>query len=174
MAKEIDFESVSHITVDAIGKPGQRVFYLQAWQADRVITLLVEKVQIQTLAVGVEQFLVEVASRFPDLPEASAEFDEEKMHIQPPVDPMFRVGEMGLGYDPDRDFLILVAREVIGEEQEAEDLRAVRFWCTRTQMRAMCNWGLEVCSRGRPLCPQCGEPMDPEGHFCPKKNGHKH
>ncbi len=174
MAQDMDFDPVNHITVDAIGKPGQRVFYLQAWQDERLVTLLVEKVQIQTLAVGVEQFLGEVKSRFPDLEEASADYDEDKMHIHPPLDPLFRVGEMGIGYDPDRDLLILVAREVIGENQDAEELRAVRFWCTRAQLRAMCNWGLEVCSRGRPLCAQCGEPIDPEGHFCPKKNGHKH
>jgi hypothetical protein len=38
----------------------------------------------------------------------------------------------------------------------------------------LCRWGMNVAAHGRPTCPQCGEPMDPEGHFCPKKNGHKH
>jgi len=79
-----------------------------------------------------------------------------------------------LGYDADNDMLILVARELIAEEANAEDAGVVRFWCTRSQLRAMINWGIEVASRGRPLCPQCQEPMDPEGHFCPKKNGHSH
>ena len=49
---ELDLNPVSHITADAIGKPGERVFYLQAIQDERTITLLVEKVQIQSLAVG--------------------------------------------------------------------------------------------------------------------------
>ncbi len=96
------------------------------------------------------------------------------MRIQPPVDPMFRVGELGLGYDMDNDLVVLVARELVGEDEDAEQARTVRFWCSRGQIRAMCHWGMEVAARGRPLCPQCGEPMDPEGHFCPKKNGHKH
>ena len=74
---EIDFYPVNHITTDAIGKPGQRVFYLQATQGDQVITLLVEKVQIQTLSVGLEQFLNEIYERYPGLPEASDEFDED-------------------------------------------------------------------------------------------------
>jgi uncharacterized repeat protein (TIGR03847 family) len=91
-ATEIDVDPVIHITTDAIGKPGQRVFYIQAWQADRTITLIVEKVQIQTLAIGVEQFLSEIKERFPDLTEASSDFDDTKMRIQPPVDPLFRVG----------------------------------------------------------------------------------
>jgi uncharacterized repeat protein (TIGR03847 family) len=173
-ATEIDVDPVIHITTDAIGKPGQRVFYIQAWQADRTITLIVEKVQIQTLAIGVEQFLSEIKERFPDLSEASSDFDDTKMRIQPPVDPLFRVGELGLAYDSDRDMLVLVAREIVTDEQNPEDTSVVRFWCTRSQLRAMTRWGLEVSGKGRPICPYCGEPMEPEGHFCPKRNGHKH
>jgi uncharacterized repeat protein (TIGR03847 family) len=173
-ATEIDVDPVLHITTDAIGKPGQRVFYIQAWQEDRTVTLIVEKVQIQTLAIGVEQFLTEIKERFPDLPETASDFDETKMRIQPPVDPLFRVGELGLAYDSDRDMLVLVAREVVTDEQNPEETSVVRFWCTRAQLRAMTRWGLEVSGRGRPICPYCGEPMEPEGHFCPKRNGHKH
>jgi uncharacterized repeat protein (TIGR03847 family) len=170
---EIELRPVTHITTDAIGQPGKRVFYIQGWQGQRTVTLIVEKIQIQSLAVGFEQFLSEIHQRFPDLEDASVEYDEEKMHIQPPVDPLFRVGELSLGYDTDNDWVILVAREALLEEQAIEDNRVVRFWCSRSQIRSMCRWGLEVASRGRPFCPQCGEPMDIDGHFCPKKNGHK-
>ena len=172
--KEIDLQPVTHLTTDAIGQPGKRVFYVQGWQEERTISLIVEKFQVQTLAVGVEQFLVEIQEKFPGLEEASADFDEDKMRIRPPVDPLFRIGEIGLGYDSDSDLMVLILREVLAEEQDEEEGRVVRFWCTRSQVRAMCRWGIEVASRGRPHCPQCGEPMDPEGHFCPKKNGHKH
>ena len=174
MGEEIDLQPVSHITTDAIGQPGKRVFYIQAWQGTKTITLIVEKIQVQSLAVGLEQFLAEIQQRYPDLPDAENDYDEARMRIQPPVDPLFRVGELGLGYDMDSDLVVLVARELVGEEEDAEQARTVRFWCSRGQIRAMCRWGMEVASRGRPLCPQCGEPMDPEGHFCPKKNGHKH
>ena len=102
------------------------------------------------------------------------DYIEDKMHINPPVDPLFRVGEIGLGYDAESDLVVLVAREILEEGQEADDANTVRFWCTREQVRALARWGIEVVSRGRPSCPQCGEPINPEGHFCPKKNGHKH
>jgi len=171
---EIDLNPVTHITTDAIGQPGKRVFYLQGWQNERTITLIVEKVQIQTLAMGLEQFYAELSQQYPDLSEAPPDFVEEKMHITPPVDPLFRVGEMGLGYDADKDQVVLVARELVGEEADPEEAGTVRFWCSRAQIRAMCRWGLEVAARGRTICPQCGEPMDPAGHFCPKRNGHKH
>ena len=170
---EIDVNPVYHITIDAIGKPGQRVFYIQAWQSEtQVITLILEKTQVQTLAMGIEQFLAEVQQKYPDLIEASADYDRERMVITPPVDPLFRCGELGLAYDADQDKLVLVAREISGEGMEPEETGLVRFWCSRSQSRAMAAWGLEVTSHGRPICPQCGEPMDPEGHFCPKKNGH--
>lgn len=172
--KEIDLQPVTHLTTDAIGPAGKRVFYLQGWQEQRIVTLIVEKIQIQSLALGVEQFLAEVLQKFPDLSDAEADFVEEKMHIHPPVDPLFRVGELGLGYDMEKDQVVLVAREALTEDQQPEDGRVVRFWCTRSQIRALSNWGIQVASRGRPICPQCGEPMDPEGHFCPKRNGHKH
>jgi uncharacterized repeat protein (TIGR03847 family) len=160
--------------VDAIGPPGKRVFYLQGWQDDRTVTLIVEKFQIQSLAIGLEQFLIEIEEKNPNLPPASANYVEDNMRIMPPVDPLFRVGELGLGYDSDSDLLILVAREQAREEEDPENARVVRFWCTRSQLRALSSWGIEIASRGRPLCPQCREPMEPEGHFCPKKNGHSH
>jgi len=175
---------VTHLTTDAIGQPGKRTFYLQGRSDERTLTLLVEKLQIQTLAIGVEQFLDEITTKFPDLKPASADYVAEKMRLYPPLDPLFRVGELGLGYDAENDMVVLLASEQIDaelsaedptqEEKEPEGARVVRFWCTRSQIRAVAHWGLEVAGRGRPICPQCGEPMEPEGHFCPKKNGHKH
>ena len=168
---ELDFDPVEHITADAIGPPGQRVFFIQARQGEQLITFLVEKFQIQSLTVGAETFLSELLERFPHLERGSVDYDEEKMRILPPVDPMFRVGEMGLSYDEDRDLVTLVIREMRSEGSDKTEGRVVRLWCTRSQLRAMCNWGLGVTLQGRRMCPYCGEPEDPSGHFCPKKNG---
>ncbi len=173
---ELDINPVSHITADALGKPGQRVFYLQGWRETdpQPVTVLIEKIQLQSLTVGAEQMLTEVMRQKPDLTEPEANFDEEKMRIIPPVDPIFRAGEIGLGYDAENDLVVILAREIVVEGEDQENAAVVRFWCTRTQLRRLARWGGEVVSRGRPICPQCGQPMEPEGHFCPKKNGHKH
>ena len=37
---------------------------------------------------------------------------------------------------------------------------------------AFAEEALRVCAAGRPLCPLCGGPMDPNGHPCPRTNGH--
>jgi uncharacterized repeat protein (TIGR03847 family) len=169
-----ELRPVSHITTDAIGPPGKRVFYLQAWKDERSVNLIIEKFQLQTLAVGVEQFLAEVNEKFRNLAAATADYEEDKMRIQPPVEPLFRAGQLGLGYDEAEDLVALELRELMPEgEEQTQPQGVARFWCTRSQIRALANWGLEVAARGRPLCPQCGQPMEEEGHLCPRKNGHK-
>lgn len=171
---EIDIDPCEHITADAIGAPGQRVFYIQGWQAARTVTIIIEKIQLQSLAIGIEQFLAQLAEENPELGEASAEYYEERMRITPPVEPIFRSGEIGLGYDKDRDLMVIVTKEILTENDDPEEAAIIRFWCTRNQARALARWGQEVAQRGRPICPQCGQPIEPGGHFCPKKNGHKH
>lgn len=167
---ELELNPVSRITTGAVGPPGKRVFYIQARTESRLVSLIVEKHQIQSFAIGLEEFLEELKGRLPDLPEASAEYDSAEMELEEPLDPLFRVGQIGLGYDEESDRLVLIARQLESEEEGTE---VVRLWCTRSQLRAMCFWGLEVASQGRPICGNCGEPKDPEGHFCPKSNGHK-
>src|SRR5512147_2086825 len=169
---EIDVDPCDHITADAIGSPGQRVFYLQAYQDQRTITILIEKTQLQSLAIGIEQFLSQISQQNPDLEEAAGEYRDEQMRIHPPVDALFRAGEVGLGYDKDRDRVVIFTNELLTEEEDPESAAQIRFWATRSQMRQLARWGADVVRRGRPVCPQCGQPMEPEGHFCPKKNGH--
>ena len=171
---EIDVDPCDHITADAIGNPGQRVFYIQAFQDQRTITVIIEKAQLNSLAIGIEQFLSQINEKNPDLPEASGDYVEEVMRINPPVDPLFRAGEIGLGYEKDRDLVVVFVKEILTEDDDPENAAVVRFWATRTQVRMLARWGMQVVSRGRPICPQCGQPEEPEGHFCPKKNGHMH
>ncbi len=98
-ALEFNLRPVDRITSGAIGAPGKRVFYIQASKDDELVTLIVEKTQIQSLAVGVEQFLDELIARVPELSDEEAEYDEADMALQRPIDPAFRVGQLGLGYD---------------------------------------------------------------------------
>jgi len=172
-AERYELNPVTHLTAGATGRPGERVFYLQARQDEQLVSLIVEKEQVQALAIGVEQFLDDLQRRFPDLAEASTQFDPASMELQEPVEAAFRVGQLGLGYDEETDRMILVAREVQEEGADPEQARVARFWGTRAQLRAMSRWGLDVVSRGRPICGNCGQPIDPDGHFCPKRNGHK-
>ncbi|MBL0348697.1 DUF3090 family protein [Candidatus Villigracilis affinis] len=117
---EIDIDPCDHLTADAIGSPGQRVFYLQAYQEQRTITILIEKAQLQSLAIGIEQFLSQINQQNPNLEEARGEFSEDQMRIHPPVDPLFRAGEIGLGYDKDRDRVVIFTKELLTEEEDPD------------------------------------------------------
>lgn len=173
---ELDLNPVQHLSADAIGQPGQRVFYVQGWRETdpQPVTIIIEKIQLQSLVSGLVNLLAEVLRQYPNLVAPSAEYEAEKMRITPPVDPLFRAGEMGVGYDADHDLIVLLAREIVMEGEDPEEAGVVRFWATRTQCQRLAAWSEEVLKQGRPLCKQCGQPMEPEGHFCPKKNGHKH
>jgi uncharacterized repeat protein (TIGR03847 family) len=171
MAKEFyDLNPVVHITADAIGEPGQRVFYLQASQDNTLVTLVLEKEQIEALALGVEQMLKELEKRQPKSVSEMSLISQYDLVLRNPIEPAFRVGQLGLGYDEDTDLLIVVAQELT---DDPEEMSVARFWATRAQMKALSEHSLQVVQSGRPLCPLCNRPIDPEGHYCPRRNGHK-
>ena len=171
MTPEIyDLNPVMHITADAIGPPGQRVFYLQAGQEDTLVTLVVEKEQVEALAISVEQMLEELENQHPQSASEMELINQYDLVLREPIEPLFRVGQMGLGYDEDADMLIVVAQELT---DDSEEMSVARFWASRAQMKALSEHSLEVVEAGRPRCPLCDSPIDPEGHFCPRRNGHK-
>ncbi len=171
MAPEFyDLNPVMHITADAIGPPGQRVFYLQAGQGDTLVTLVLEKEQVQALAISVEEMLEELEKRRPQSASEMELISRYDLVLREPIEPLFRVGQMGLGYDEDTDMLIVVAQELT---DESDEMSVARFWATRAQMKALSEHSLQVVEAGRPTCPLCGSPIDPDGHFCPRRNGHK-
>lgn len=171
MARNIDLNPVAAITADAVGQPGRRVFYLQARRGPTTITIETEKEQVRALALGIHQFLEELTQRFPDRQDIE-EVDRRDLSLVPPFEPEFKVGQMGLGYDSDQDLVVIVAQALQAEEESEEDAVTARFWITRGQAKAMADHALEVVSQGRPICALCGRPINPDGHFCPKRNGH--
>jgi uncharacterized repeat protein (TIGR03847 family) len=168
----IDMHPVSRITIDAVGPPGQRVFLLQANQGSNTITLKIEKEQAQILAHSIDQLLGELAERFPRPISKMEEPLTSELMLREPMEPLFAVGQMGLGYDESEDALVLIVQELTAEE-ETQTARIARFWASRGQMRAISRHTLDVVAMGRPICPLCNRPMDPDGHFCPKSNGHE-
>jgi uncharacterized repeat protein (TIGR03847 family) len=57
------------------------------------------------------------------------------------------------------------------EEPEPEELLLVRL--PAAVARSFVKRAGQVVEAGRPSCPFCGEPMDPEGHLCVRANGFK-
>jgi uncharacterized repeat protein (TIGR03847 family) len=171
MPDNIELDAVDHITIGTIGPPGERVFHLQAREDETLVTLTIEKFQAEAIANSIETLLEKIGEEYGrETPEERASTLDFALHE--PILPVFRVSQIGLGYDEDDDRLYIVVREMLPEE-ELQEPRTARFGATREQMRALAEHAHEVVAQGRPICGNCGEPIDPDGHFCPKSNGHR-
>jgi len=164
----IGLGQVDFITVGAKGPPGQRVFYLQAAQGDLVISLVIQKEQAAALALGIHQLLVELGGVSED------ETIPTDLDLREPVRPLFRVGSLSLGYDEEKDVLLIVARAVFAHADEDWEAPEVHLWGTRAQMFALAERAAEEVAAGRPRCPLCDEPLEPgKRHICTRGNGRK-
>lgn len=161
-----DLNPVTHITVGAIGVPGKRTFYLQGQQGATIVTLVTEKEQVAALTKGIDELLDRLGTG-----SKTVQVNALEMELSQPVEPLFRIGQLGLGYDADQKLMVLVAYE-LPENENADVVNVVRFWATADQMRTVARHAAGVVAGGRPICVLCGRPIDPEGHFCPKRNGH--
>ena len=179
----MELDPVDRITTDAIGPPGERVFYLQARGEGTVVTILAEKQQVQLLAASILEILARVGKETGQGP------PEEEMELEQPVEPRWRAGRLSIGYQEERDLIVLDIEELVpgaddeDDEEEEEEEEApvdpsapeperVRLWATREQMLSLSRHATLVAARGRPTCRFCGNPLDPDGHVCPAMNGH--
>jgi uncharacterized repeat protein (TIGR03847 family) len=171
----MDLGSVDRITADAIGEPGMRTFYVQARAGAELVTVIVEKQQVQLLATSILELLA-------DLPQETGPGPaDDELELEVPFEPLWRAGRLSIGYDEEADRFILELMEFVPELEDDDDPRSasvseprtVRLHATREQMLALSRHGAEVAERGRPTCQLCGNPIDPEGHACPATNGHR-
>ncbi len=167
----IELNPVTRITADAVGEPGHRTFYVQARKGQTLVTLLCEKEQVRALSTAIQQMLDELKTKYPK----GANFMrlQMEMGLEEPINPEYRIGQMGLGYDEEHDLVVLVARELVGEDASEDDAAVAKFFCSRAQIEALSRQAADVVSRGRPICPLCQKPIDKDlEHFCPRSNGH--
>ena len=171
MPDVIELNPVDFITIGTIGPPGQRVFHLQAGQGDQLLTLIIEKEQASALAGGISALLQEIEDQF-ELKTSEVDDPTIDLDLREPILPAFRVAQMGLGYDSEQDRLVLIASELLLED-DSSDPRTARMTVSRVHMNALSEHTRKVVAGGRPICGNCGRPIDADGHFCPGSNGHR-
>ena len=164
---EFDLPDVDRFTAGTIGEPGQRVFYLQATAGTQVVSLQLEKGQVGALA----QYLAELLHDLPSPLETQVPTD---LDLVEPVQERWIVGQLGVVFDEGRDRMVVRADELVADDEDDEATPGMaRFGLTRAQVQAFVVHATSLVSSGRPPCPLCGRPIDPEGHMCIKTNGHK-
>ncbi len=162
-----DFDPADLFTVGTLGQPGQRTFILQAGRGIEYVSMVCEKEQVAALGEGLLSMLDQIEDLLQR--EASGGAVGNAFELVEPVIPVWRIAQIGVGYDDDADRLIIVVQEMTDEIEDAE---LGRFTIGRAYAEAFALHALNVVSAGRLLCPMCGEPMDPDGHRCARTNGH--
>ena len=149
---EIELDPVDFITVGTIGPKGKRVFHLQAGKDVRIVSLIIEKEQAWALSEAIKELIEDLDERYGGTTEADLGGIDLDLHE--PIEPVFRVAQMGLGYDEERNMVVLVAQELIvpPSDEEPEETRppgVVRMWCSREQMQALSLRAMETVKAGR-------------------------
>ena len=180
------FENPDRFVAGAVGQPGSRTFYLQAREGSRVVSVVIEKPQVALLAERLTELLAEVRSRGANVPDDLSTDDVDRAPLEEPLVEAFRVGTMAIVWDGDDESVVVEAREVtvdegdeetVEETDEAvddEDGDLVRVHLEPRKALAFAGRALEVVAAGRPPCPFCGQPLNPEGHICTRRNGYMH
>ena len=179
------YDPPERFVAGTVGPPGQRTFFLQARAGNRVTSVALEKEQVAVLAERIGDLLDQIAEQTElDTSETSDPVDAEP--LEQPIVEEFRAGTMTLAWDGDDEVVAIEVfpveetpdepsaaaedpPEELVEAPEVEELLLVRV--PAATARGFVGRALAVVSAGRPACPFCGGPIDPDGHLCPRANG---
>ena len=160
-----DLGSVSRITPEALGDPGKRTFRILLESGAASACMWLEKEQLYQLGLYLQEAVASISSDDPPGEEAAPEpqWGGGLVNID------FKIGKTSLAHNAANNTFLLVAHNL----EEAEDSEpTVSFSLALNQAEELAKEALRVCAAGRPLCGLCGRPIDPEGHVCPRANGH--
>jgi uncharacterized repeat protein (TIGR03847 family) len=180
------YDPPERFVAGTVGQPGQRTFFLQARAGTRVTSIALEKQQVLVLATRIDELLDEVmtAGAANTVPAVAPLDLEDSDPLEQPIDEEFRAGTMTLSWDSTDERIVVevfpfTEESVVSpdqpeeeiEEPEPEEMLVVRL--PAGLARAFSKRAQAVVAAGRQPCPFCGNPLDPEGHLCPRANGFK-
>lgn len=180
------FDPPERFVAGTVGPPGQRTFFLQARTGVRLTSVALEKQQVQALAERIDELLDEVlAATHGDaaVPAVAPFALDDTEPLEQPIEEEFRAGTMTLSWDPEDERVVIEVfpfhesavlgpddePDVLPDEPEPEEVFLVRI--PAGVARAFVKRAEQVLGAGRPDCPFCGMPVDPDGHLCVRANG---
>jgi uncharacterized repeat protein (TIGR03847 family) len=187
------FDPPERFVAGTVGAPGQRTFFLQARSGPRLVSVALEKQQVQALAERIDELLDEVLTSThgdPAIPAMAPLGLEDSDPLEQPIEEEFRAGTITLSWDVTDERVVIEVFPVVEvevelpveaeeqelidlpiEEPEPEEVLLVRM--PAAMARLFAARAQSVVAAGRAPCPFCGGPMDPEGHLCPRANGYR-
>ena len=190
MARQVyEYDPPDRFVAGTVGQPGSRTFFLQARKGPRLTSVALEKAQVSVLAERVDELLDEVLRRTggaAPVPVVAPTEAEDNHPLDTPIEEEFRVGTMSLAWDGESRRVVIECfaegtptdddDQPAGAEDADPDDDAgalLRITITGAAARAFAKRALAVVAAGRPPCPFCAGPLDPEGHICPRANGYR-
>jgi uncharacterized repeat protein (TIGR03847 family) len=187
------FDEPERFVAGTVGEPGQRTFFLQARDGARVTSVALEKQQVSVLAERVDMLLDEALRRSGGdaaIPAVAPVDAQDGDPLDQPIVEEFRVGTITLSWDADSGKVVIELFPVSDEtvvtesyeddssddpdvEVEVEASEVLIVTLRPSYARSFAQRAMSVVAAGRPPCPFCGNPLDPEGHLCPRANGYR-
>ena len=186
------YDAPDRFVAGTVGQPGERTFFLQARQGNRITSVACEKQQVSVLAEHLDKVLDEVVRRSAgeiDVPPASATAKDVDP-LDAPITEEFRVGTMTIAWDPSIDRIVIElfsnvdtdteeseadpatrSPQAESDEINADEVFVVKI--TASYARDFVARAQALVAAGRPPCPFCLQPLDPKGHVCPRANGYR-
>ena len=180
MARRVHiFDPPDRFVCGTVGPVGERTFFLQAIAGPRIISVALEKVQVAVMADRIGAILAELDRRG-TAPALQATVEQDERPLDEPLREEFRVGTIALSWDEDQGVLEVEARaqtddpEVLEVERDDDDEGPdlVRVRISPVAARGFVERAARIVAGGRPPCPFCGQPLEPQGHLCPRRNGY--
>ncbi len=177
------FDEPERFVAGTVGEPGARVFFLQARDGGRIVSVALEKAQVAVLADRLAALLEELGRHGLDLsgPDGMIEPPTDVGPLDEPLQEAFRAGALTLTWDGERERIIVEAREITEADEAGEPVQVddddedgpdvIRVVMLPASARDFAARAAAVVNAGRPPCPLCGQPLDPLGHLCPRRNG---
>jgi uncharacterized repeat protein (TIGR03847 family) len=176
------FDPPARFVAGTVGVPGQRTFFLQAQDERRLISVVLDKEQLRLLADRCDDLLDDLLRRGVNGIPATPPGDLDLEPLTTPIDEEWRVGAMGLAWNPERALITIEAHQLVEDESiEIPDVESdaddgpecLRVRITPLQARAFNARSERLIAAGRQPCPLCQFPLDPNGHICPRANGYR-
>lgn len=153
-----------------VGEPGERAFFLQVRSSYRLLSVAVEKAQVQAIIARLDVMVAEIRKSNPLI--NIEKFPNDDAPLESPVEAEFQVGAMSLAWD-EESALICIELYELEEDEEDSTGEVIEINISLGMAIAFTARSKAVVNAGRLPCPFCGIPIDPRGHLCPRANGYR-
>lgn len=163
------FDSVERFVAGTVGQPGERAFFVQARDSNRLVTVSIEKLQVAALVERLEIIINDLRKNDSGIRQLPTEVDDAPLEL--PIDSEFEVGLISMSWDESNQLISIELFEIATDEAENQDYLRVNL--SISMCSAFIKRSKALIAAGRLPCPFCGIAIDPQGHLCPRANGYR-